>query len=69
MGIALLITGGVILLAGIVAMFASETGPSHFDHMLDLYHKRQLAKMEHELELEKVKLQLLQSPLPDESDR
>lgn len=66
MGIAILVTAGILSLAGIVAMFASDHGQSHFDHMLRLYHERKLAKMQHELELEKIKLRMLNSPLPDE---
>lgn len=69
MGVAIIVTLGTLTLAGIIAMFASDHGDSHFDHMLRLYHERKLAKMKHELELEKVKLQLLNAPLPSSDDK
>jgi hypothetical protein len=34
--------------------------------MLRLYHERKLAKMKHELELEKAKMQFLAAPFPDD---
>lgn len=65
MHIAIVIVVGVLSLAMILAMFATDRGVSHFDHMLDLYHARRLAKMQHDLELKKLELQMLNSPLPE----
>lgn len=68
MAITLIVGGGILALSMIIAMFASDQGTSHFDHMLTLYHQRKLAKMTHEAEMEKIKLQLLSTPIP-ETDR
>lgn len=67
MGIAIIVSAAALLGLFMIGMFVSERGPSHFDHMLQDFHERKMAKIKNELELAKIQFQALNAPMPKDN--